>query len=132
MHTSTSNKMIAEFFESHAKSFKYTGGDLMKTFLGMEVEQERGEIHLHLDTYVQEMLTKYQAYIKKDVKLKKILMQPGVPLTNDDRPEIPDPLEQRMYQPFGVKDANWGNKVSLWSTTRLLARYIKYSMLWRS
>ena len=97
MHTSTSEKMMAKFFKLYGKTFKYTGRDLMKTFLGMEVEQENGEIRLHLDTYVQEMLAEYQAYIKKDVKPKKVPMQPGVLLTNDDCPEVPDPLEQRMY-----------------------------------
>ena len=65
-------------------------------FLGMEVEQDNGEIRLHLDTYIQEMLTEYQACIKKDSKLKKVPMQPGVLLTNDDCPEIPDPREQTM------------------------------------
>ncbi len=46
MHTSTSEKMIAKFFKLYGKTFKYTGlvtgGELMKTFLGMEVEQEMG------------------------------------------------------------------------------------------
>ncbi len=71
MHTSTSEKMMAKFFKLYGKTFKYTCGDLMKTFLGMEVEQESGEIRLHLDAYVQEMLAKYQAYIKEDVKSKE-------------------------------------------------------------
>ena len=75
----------------------------MKTFLGMEVEQEKGEIRLHLDKCVQEMLAEYQDYIKKDVKPKKVPMQPGVILTNDHSPEIPDPLEQKMYQSFIAK-----------------------------
>jgi hypothetical protein len=47
-------------------------------------------------------LTEYQAYIKKDVKPKKVPMQPGVLLTNDCL-EIPDPLEQRIYRSFLAK-----------------------------
>ncbi len=97
MHTSTSEKMMAIFFKLYGKTFKYTSRDLMKTSLGMEVEQEKGEILLHIDTYIQEMLAKYQAYIKKDVLPKKAPLQPGVLLTNDNCPEVPDPLGQRMY-----------------------------------
>ncbi len=63
MHTSTSKKMLAQFFKLYAQSFKYTGGDLMNTFVGMEVEQDNGEIGLHLDTYIQEMLDEYKAFI---------------------------------------------------------------------
>ena len=93
MHTSTSKKMLAQFFKLYAQSFKYTGGDLMKTFLCMEVEQDNGEIRLHLDTYVQEMLDEYKAFIKRDLKPKQVPMQPGVILTNDNCPETPDPRE---------------------------------------
>jgi hypothetical protein len=41
---------------------------------------------LNLDTYVNEMLEEYNAYIKRDLKPKKIPMQPGL--------ETPDPKEQ--------------------------------------
>ncbi len=62
-------------------------------FLGFEVEQAKGQIQLHLDTYVKEMLEEYKAYIKRDLKPKKIPMQPGVVLTKDDAPNNPDPKE---------------------------------------
>jgi hypothetical protein len=39
------------------------------------------------------MLIENQAYINKDINPKKVPMQPGVLLTNDDSPETPDPLE---------------------------------------
>jgi hypothetical protein len=61
----------------------------MTSFLGLEVEQDKGQIRLHLDTYVNEMLEEYKAYIKRDLKPKKIPMQPGVVLTKDDAPENP-------------------------------------------
>ncbi len=34
MHTSTSENMMVKFFKLYSKTFKYTCGDLMKTFLG--------------------------------------------------------------------------------------------------
>ena len=40
MHTSTSEKMLAQFFKPYAQLFNHTGGDLMKTFLGMDSEVE--------------------------------------------------------------------------------------------
>jgi hypothetical protein len=43
----------------------------MTSFLGLEVEQDKGQILLHLDTYVNEMLEEYKAYIKRDLKPKK-------------------------------------------------------------
>ena len=82
----------------------------MTSFLGLEVEQEQGQIRLHLDTYVNEMLEEYKAYIKRDLKPKKIPMQPGVVLTKDDVPETPDPKEQKIYRSFVAKlqfVANW-------------------------
>jgi hypothetical protein len=98
IHTSTSQSMLDDFFKLYAKSFKYTGGDMMKTFLGMEVEQKNGRIQLHLDTYIQEVLDDYKAVIKKALKPKQVPMQPGVILTNDDCPETPDPREQKLYR----------------------------------
>ncbi len=81
----------------------------MTSFLGLEVEQDKGQIRLHLDTYVNEML-EYKANIKRDLKPKKIPMQPGVVLTKDDAPETPDPKEQKIYRSFVAKIqfvANW-------------------------
>ena len=49
----------------YSKDFNITGGGLMKTSLGMEVEQDNKTIKLHLDHYVHEMLTEYKDYIKK-------------------------------------------------------------------
>jgi hypothetical protein len=50
--------------------FYITGGGLMETFLDMEAEQPGKVIKLHLDSYVQEALTVYTAYIKKAFRLK--------------------------------------------------------------
>ena len=65
MHTSTNARLKEEFMKKYSKDFNITGGDLMKSFLGMQVEQGDNKIKLHLDHYVQEMLTEYKDYIKK-------------------------------------------------------------------
>jgi hypothetical protein len=109
-HASTSQKMIKKFMKEYSKDFEYIGGDFMTSFLGLEVEQDKGQIRLHLDNYVNEMLGDYKAYIKRDLKLKKTPMQPGVVLTKDDAPETPDPKEQKIYPSFVAKIqfvANW-------------------------
>jgi len=43
-HASTSQKMIKRFMKEYSKDFEYTGGDFMTSFLGLEVEQEQGQI----------------------------------------------------------------------------------------
>ncbi len=75
-HASTSQKMIKKFMKECSKDFEYTGGDFMTLFLGLEVLQDKGQIRLHLNTYVNKMLEEYKAYIKRDLKPKKIQMQP--------------------------------------------------------
>jgi hypothetical protein len=59
MHISSCDKLRAEFrvMKKYATDFEITGGGLMKTFLGMEVEQGDAGINLHLDHYVQTALT---------------------------------------------------------------------------
>jgi hypothetical protein len=49
----------------------------METFLGMEVGQPGKVIRLHLDSYIQEVLTEYKAYIKKALSPKKVPMPQG-------------------------------------------------------
>ncbi len=57
MHVPTCDKLLDEFPELCKKDFEITGGGLMATFLGMEVEQPGKVIRLHLDSYIQEVLT---------------------------------------------------------------------------
>ncbi len=73
-HPSTFQKMIKKFMKEYSKDFEYTGGDFMASFWGLEVEQDKGQIRLHLDTYVNEMLEEYKAYIKRDLKPKQRIM----------------------------------------------------------
>ena len=63
MHTSTSARLKKEFMMKYSKDFNITGEGLMESFLGMQVEQKDNTIKLHLDHYVQEMLTEYKDYI---------------------------------------------------------------------
>jgi hypothetical protein len=62
----------------------------METFLGMEFEQAGKVIRLHLDTYIQDVLTEYKAYVKKALHPKKVLMFPGLVFINENCPITPD------------------------------------------
>ena len=44
-HASTSQKMIKKFMKEYSKDFECTGGasDFMTSFLGLEVEQDKGQ-----------------------------------------------------------------------------------------
>ena len=78
MHISTSAELKEEFMSKYSKDFKITGGGLMKSFIGIQVEQGNKKIKLHLDHYVQEMLTEYKGYIKKSLRPKRVPMGPGI------------------------------------------------------
>ncbi len=53
MHTAANTKLKDELMRRYSKDFKITGSDLMKTFFGMEIEQDAKTNKLHLDHYVQ-------------------------------------------------------------------------------
>jgi hypothetical protein len=71
MHIPTCDKLCDEFLELYKKDFEITGRGLIETFLGMEVEQPCRVIRLHLDSYIQEILTEFKVYIKKAPCLKR-------------------------------------------------------------
>ncbi len=52
----TSDHLKEEFMALYSADFDFTGGDLMQSFLGLEVKQLDGCIKLHLDTYIQELI----------------------------------------------------------------------------
>ena len=60
MHISSSDELKKGFMEKYSKDFQITGGGLMKTFLGMEVEQRGKTTKLHLDCYIQQVLSGYK------------------------------------------------------------------------
>ncbi len=47
---------MEKYTKESGKDFDITGGGLMKTYLGMQVEQSRGKIRLHLNKYIRETL----------------------------------------------------------------------------
>ena len=96
-HASTCPKLKKQFLQEYKKDFDITEEDIMSTFLGMEVEQSKDSIKLHLDTYIQETLDEFKSIFKKFLKPKNVPMQPGVMLDNQDCPETPDQREQKVY-----------------------------------
>ncbi len=48
MHISSCEDLTKELIDKYSKDFEVTGGGLMKTFLGMEVEQSGKTNQLHL------------------------------------------------------------------------------------
>jgi hypothetical protein len=96
-HISSCDELKKEFMDKYSKDFEITGGGLMKTFLGMEVEQSGKTIKLHLDCCIQQVLAEYKAYIKKMLRPKKVPLSPGVILNPEDVPELPDQRKQKYY-----------------------------------
>ena len=103
MHVPTCDKLRDEFLTLYQKDFEITGGGLMETFLGMEVEQPGKVIKLHLDSYIQEVLKDYKEYIKKSLRPKRVPMSPVLVLDNEDCPDLPDPRKQKYYRSFVAK-----------------------------
>ena len=98
MHIPTCDKLKQEFLAKYSKDFDITGGGLMETFLGMQVEQSEDEIRLHLDNYIRETLDDYKAHTKKTLHPKRTPIQPGLVLTKEDCPILPDPKRQTFYR----------------------------------
>ena len=63
----------------------------------MQVEQKDNTIKLHLDHYIQDMLIEYKDYIKKSLCIKRVPMNPGLVLHQEDCPAVPDPHRQKFY-----------------------------------
>jgi hypothetical protein len=88
MHVPTYNRLWKEFVDKYTKDFDITGGDLMETFLGMQVEQSKKAVRLHLDKYIKELLDEYKAYATKFDRSSRGVtpIQPGLVLTQEDYP----------------------------------------------
>ena len=94
----TSDKLKEEFEQLYSADFEVTGGGLMESFVGLEVEQSEEGIALHLDTYIKELIEEYQLFHKKFIKPKKVPMAPGHLLEKDDCPTMPDPFKQTLFR----------------------------------
>jgi hypothetical protein len=103
MHISSCDELKKEFMDKYSKDFEITGGGLMKTFLGTEVEQSGKTIKLHLDCYIQQVLAEYKVYIKMMLRPKKVPILPRVILKQEDVPELPDQRKQKYYRSFVAK-----------------------------
>ena len=103
MHVPTCDRLKAEFLEKYTKDFDITGGGLMETFLGMQVEQSKKAIRLHLDNYIRELLDEYKAYATESLRQKLTQIQPGLVLTQMDCPIMPDARKQKFYRSFVAK-----------------------------
>jgi hypothetical protein len=103
MHICTNNKLKNKFMEKYSQDFNLTRGGLMRTFLGLEIEQSNRLITLHLDHCVRDMHNKYKTYIKKSLRTKRVPIQLGVILRQEDSPTLPDPSKQKFYRLFVAK-----------------------------
>jgi hypothetical protein len=99
MHISSWDELKEEFMDKYSKDFEIRGGGLMKTSLGMKMEQSGKTIKLHLDCHIQQGLAEYKDYIKKMLRPKKVQISPGVILKQEDVPESPE----KHYRSFVAK-----------------------------
>jgi hypothetical protein len=89
--------------KKYTKDFQITGDGVMETFLGMQVEESKGEIRLHLDNYIRETLDEYKELSTKSHSSKQVPIQPGPILERTDCPIVPDTRKQKFYQSFIAK-----------------------------
>ena len=53
-HVPTAKYFLDEFFGKYSRDFKITGGHhLVESFIGLDVEQSKSKISLHLDMYIR-------------------------------------------------------------------------------
>ncbi len=83
------------------------------------------DLTIHLDTYIQETLAEYKASVTKFLRPKQVPMQPGIMLEQEDCPESPDQVRQKMCRSFVAKlqfAASW-LRCDIAFTTSHLARF---------
>ena len=94
-HVPTAKYLLDEFLGKHSRDFEITGGHhLMESFIGLDVEQSRSKISLHLDAYIQETLDKEHPATNM-IRPKSTPMQQRNVLTSADAPEVPEKHKQR-------------------------------------
>ena len=75
----------------------------MDSFIGLQVEQSDTSIRLHLDYYIADVLKEYQQFEPKKLRGKQAPTQPGLMLTKEDAPVVPDPKKQFIYRSLVAK-----------------------------
>ena len=103
IHAATKDKLRDQFISEYREDFDITLEDVMSSFLGMEIENNKENLAIHLDTYIQETLSEYKAAVTKFLKPKQVPMQPGIMLELEDCPESPDPVRQKIFRSFTAK-----------------------------
>jgi hypothetical protein len=98
MTTPTKRALMDEFIEIFSKDFEITGGRLMEKFIGLSVEQDASCIAVHLDQYIKDAIEQHESFVKKSLRPKFTLMQPGNTLSDSDSPITPDPRLQTHYR----------------------------------
>ena len=102
-HTATNDELRNQFISEYIEDFDITLEDAMSTFLGMEIEHNKENLAIHLDTYIRETLAEYKAAVTKFLKQKQVQMHPGVMLELEDCRESPDPVRQKIFRSFTAK-----------------------------
>ncbi len=54
IHASTSDDLRDKFISEYQDDFDITLEDVMSSFLGMEIEHNKRDLTIHMDTYFQE------------------------------------------------------------------------------
>ena len=103
IHAATSDELRDQFISEYQEDFDITLEDVMSLFLEMEIEQNKENLTIHLDTYIQKTLAEYKAAVTKFLQQKQVPMQPGFMLELEDCPESPDPVRQKLYRSFTAK-----------------------------
>ena len=68
----------------------------MSSSLGMEIEHNKRNLTIHLDTYIREIMAEYKATVTMFLKPKQVQMQPWIMLEFEDCQESPDPVRQKF------------------------------------
>jgi hypothetical protein len=95
MHVSASDELHVEFMDKYIACFNITGCGIMKTLLGMEVQQSNSSITLHFDHCIQETLTEYREFIKKTLSPKWVQILSEVILSYATCQEVADQHQQK-------------------------------------
>ena len=99
-HTSTSQALMDEFMHAYSRDFEITGGEIMTTFLGLQVDHVNSEIHMHMDHYVETVLNEYKTFVmNKTLRHKRLPVQPNYQL-----PKTEPKLEGKREDPTSSKD----------------------------
>ena len=84
-HTSTSQALMDEFMDAFSRDLEITGGEVMNTFLGLQVDHVNSEIHMHMDHYVESVLKEYKSFVmNKKLRPKMLPVQPNYQLPQED------------------------------------------------